>query len=58
MKLLSYISILFMLISCGKPNKFNGLDKERTAKEVYLMLQEYHRDIGKEGLIAEFKYFG
>ncbi len=56
MKLLSYITIVYMLISCGKPNKSSSLDKERTAKEVYLMLQEYHRDIATEGLIAEFKY--
>lgn len=56
MRLLNYTAILFTLISCGKPNKSNGLDKERTAEEVYLMLQEYHKDIGKKGLTAEFKY--
>ncbi|MGB5818477.1 MAG: hypothetical protein WBG90_03260 [Saonia sp.] len=56
MKPLSYITILFVLISCGRVKKSDYLDKERTVEEVHQMLLDYLVDINKEGLVAEFRY--
>jgi len=55
MRWISYIIIL-TLISCDGIKKSNELDKKSIVEDVYQMLQDYHKDISKEGLTAEFKY--
>ena len=56
MRKINYISILIILISCSEPEISTDLNISRTTEEIYQMLNAYHRDIGDEGLTAEFKY--
>ncbi len=56
MRHLASIAIILTLISCSEIKKSNDLDKESIIADVNLMLHNYHRDIGKDGLTAEFKY--
>ena len=55
MKNLGYL-IFIALISCSCIKDSNDLDKESIIDEVKLMLDNYHKDIGRDGLTAEFKY--
>ena len=55
MKHLGYLIIL-TLISCYGIKETDSLDKESIIEDVTLMLDNYHEDIAKEGLTAEFRY--
>jgi len=49
-------TLLLSFISCLPPKDSNELDKEAVIGEVKQMFDNYHSDIKKEGLTAEFKY--
>jgi len=56
MKQLLCICTILTLISCGGIQKQKSLDKELITEEIKQMLSDYHADINKEGLTAEFLY--
>lgn len=45
-----------MLYSCTETESTEVFDKDKVKQEVVQMLSDYHEDIRKEGLTAEFKY--
>lgn len=56
MKHLNYILLLLAVLSCNRAQESSEIDKESITKEIILMLDNYHKDIAKDGLTAEFKY--
>ena len=50
------ILLLVALISCFQSDKLNDSEKELIINDVIEMLDNYHDDIRKDGLTAEFKY--
>lgn len=48
--------ILTMLFSCNKSSTLHKQQKEQIAHEIIKMFDDYHHDIKKDGLTAEFKY--
>lgn len=56
MKHLGCIAVILTLFSCNGVKKPKNLDKESIRAEVLVMLNNYHEDIAREGLTAEFKY--
>jgi hypothetical protein len=56
MKMLWTLHIIIMLFSCGKPVVSTPMDKAQVISQVKQMLDQYHHDIGENGLTAEFKY--
>ena len=50
------IVILMTLTSCSQTDKLNESEKELIINDVIEMFGNYHNDIRKEGLTAEFKY--
>lgn len=56
MKATSYSLLLLILISCSGKEHTMDLDKKGTAYAVREMLDNYHNDIARDGLTAEFKY--
>ncbi|MCH7964533.1 MAG: hypothetical protein IH852_11425 [Bacteroidetes bacterium] len=56
MKHIGYITIILTLVSCDGIKKSNDFDKVAVVDDVYQMLHDYHKDISKKGLTAEFKY--
>ena len=56
MKQLLCICTILILISCENAQKQISFDKEQITKDIEQMLLDYHRDINKDGLTAEFLY--
>ena len=56
MKQLLCICTILILISCENAHKQIFLDKEQITKEIEQTLFDYHMDINKDGLTAEFLY--
>ncbi|WP_109300881.1 hypothetical protein [Aquimarina sp. AU474] len=57
MKQLLYTLILSLIfVSCNSSNEPKDFDKDSVKESVLLMFDNYHYDIKKEGLTAEFKY--
>jgi hypothetical protein len=56
MKHLLYICTILIPISCENAQKQISLDKEQISKEIEQTLFDYHMDINKDGLTAEFLY--
>ena len=56
MKQLLCICTILILISCENAQKQISLDKEQITKEIEQTLFDYHMDINKDGLTAEFLY--
>lgn len=54
MKKIIMLCLPFFWTSCEQKEK--PLEKERVTEEAVQMLSEYHQDIAKSGLTAEFKY--
>ena len=50
------ILVLLFLSSCVQTEKLNDSDKGLIIAEVTVMFNNYHSDIRKDGLTAEFKY--
>ena len=52
------IGILLILISCGDKQEQDQdvLDKKQITGEIKQMLSNYHADVARDGLTAEFKY--
>ena len=50
------IVFLMTLISCLQTDKLNESEKELIISDVIKMFSNYHKDIRKDGLTAEFKY--
>ena len=50
------IVILMTLTSCSQADKLNESEKELIINDVIEMFGNYHNDIRKDGLTAEFKY--
>ena len=50
------IVILMTLTSCSQTDKLNESEKELIINDVIEMFGNYHNDIRKDGLTAEFKY--
>jgi len=50
------ISLLLCTCSCSSPKDSNEFNREIVIQEVQQMLDNYHDDIKKGGLTAEFKY--
>ena len=50
------VIFLLLLISCVQTEKLNASEKELVVADVREMFNNYHSDIGKNGLTAEFKY--
>ena len=48
--------ILLFLNSCVQTEKLTEVEKEHVVSEIAMMFDNYHNDIRKEGLTAEFKY--
>ena len=55
MKALIFISLL-LLAGCQKRKPPEGLNKDQVTADIEQMLVDYHNDIRKHGLLAEFKY--
>ncbi len=50
-------TILFLLFNaCQQSENLKQSDKERISKDIKIMLEDYHTDINRGGLMAEFKY--
>ncbi len=56
MKQILYIYTILALISCDNPQKSSNFDDEQIIDEIVQMFSDYHTDINKEGLTAEFFY--
>ncbi len=56
MKQILYLCAIIIINSCNRVHKSDNFDKERITKEIELMLSDYHTDINKKGLTAEFTY--
>lgn len=56
MKTIQYISIIILLIGCGRSVPKENWSREKVAQEVTSMLYEYHHAIEKDGLTAEFQF--
>ncbi len=56
MKRLLYICGILTLISCDNSKKAIHFDQDAIIKEIELILSNYHIDINKNGLTAEFAY--
>lgn len=56
MRYLSLIWVVILLISCRNDKNSMDFDKEKIIEEIKTMLNNYHEDIAKGGLTAEFKY--
>ena len=56
MKQLLCICTILILISCENAQKQISFDKEQITKDIEQTLLDYHRDINKDGLTAEFLY--
>ena len=48
--------ILLFLNACAQTEKLTEVEKEHVVSEIAMMFDNYHNDIRKEGLTAEFKY--
>ena len=48
--------ILLFLNACVQTEKLTEVEKEHVVSEIAMMFDNYHNDIRKEGLTAEFKY--
>lgn len=51
-----YVIAGLLFCSCCETANQQAFDKDKVKQEVIQMLAEYHEDIRKEGLMAEFKY--
>ncbi len=56
MKQILYTCIIIVLNSCNGLYNSDDFDKEGIIKEIEVMLSDYHADINKNGLTAEFTY--
>ena len=57
MKKLVLVSLVLLLLnSCNQTDHFNKSDKEKIIKDIVKMFDNYHDDIKKDGLTAEFNY--
>jgi hypothetical protein len=50
------VIIILLLDSCVQPEQLNDAEKDIIISDVKEMFNNYHSDIKKEGLTAEFKY--
>jgi hypothetical protein len=50
------VIIILLLNSCVQPEQLNDTEKDIIISDVKEMFNNYHSDIKKEGLTAEFKY--
>ncbi len=50
------VIILFLVNSCVQTEELNASEKELVVADVREMFNNYHSDISKNGLTAEFKY--
>jgi hypothetical protein len=55
MKNAHFVAALFLLLSCGQPDKPAG-NHDTIRDEIKTTIDNYYNDIRKEGLLAEFNY--